>query len=82
MGKIKKLELTEAQRVQLEKGFCNGVSHCLRMLCRAVLLKADDLSSAKAEGANGYEFSVRECMDETLPFGKHYRSANTSGPWP
>jgi len=48
MGKIKKLELAESQRVQLENGFRNGASHCLRMRCRAVLLKADGLSSAKA----------------------------------
>jgi transposase len=49
MGKIKKLELTDAQRGQLENGFCDGTSHCLRMRCRAVLLKADGLSSTKAE---------------------------------
>lgn len=48
MGKIKKLELTDVQRGQLESGFRTGTSHCLRMRCRAVLLKADGLSSAKA----------------------------------
>jgi transposase len=48
MGKIKKLKLTTAQRVQLENGFRNGTSHCLRMRCRAVLLKGDGLSSAQA----------------------------------
>ncbi|GAB6011519.1 helix-turn-helix domain-containing protein, partial [Viscerimonas tarda] len=48
MGKIKKLELTVAQRGQLEDGFRNGTSHCFRMRCRAVLLKGDGLSSAKA----------------------------------
>ena len=48
MGKLKKLELTEAQRSQLENGFRNGASHCFRMRCHAVLLKADGLSSAKA----------------------------------
>jgi hypothetical protein len=48
MGKIKKLGLTEVQRVELEHGFRNGTSHCFRMRCRAVLLKADGLSSAKA----------------------------------
>jgi transposase len=48
MGKIKKLELTDIQRVQLAKGFRSGTSHCLRMRCRAVLLKADGLSSVKA----------------------------------
>ena len=48
MGKIKKQGLTETQRVQLANGFRNGTSHCLRMRCRAVLLKAEGLSSAKA----------------------------------
>jgi transposase len=48
MGKIKKLELTAFQREQLKHCFRTGASHCLRMRCRAVLLKADGLSSAKA----------------------------------
>ncbi|MDR1552837.1 MAG: helix-turn-helix domain-containing protein, partial [Prevotellaceae bacterium] len=48
MGKIKKLELTAIQRQQLENGFRNGPTHCFRMRCRAVLLKADGLSSVKA----------------------------------
>ncbi len=48
MGKIKQLELTEVQLRQLENGFRKGRSHCLRMRCRAVLLKAEGLSSAKA----------------------------------
>ena len=48
MGKIKKLELMDTQRVVLESGFRNGTSHCFRMRCRAILLKADGLSSAKA----------------------------------
>jgi transposase len=47
MGKIKKLALTEAQRGQLDNGFRNGTSHCLRMRCRAVLLKGEGLSSIK-----------------------------------
>ena len=48
MGKPKVLELTEAQRLELERGFCLGEKHCFRMRCRAVLLKADGLSAAKA----------------------------------
>jgi hypothetical protein len=34
----------------------------------------------KSGRADGYEFSVGECMGEALPFGKHYRSANSPGP--
>ena len=44
--KPKVLELTEAERLALEKGFRLGEKHCFRMRCRAVLLKADGLSSA------------------------------------
>ena len=48
MGKPKVLELTETQRLELERGFRLGEKHCFRMRCRAVLLKADGLSAAKA----------------------------------
>ena len=48
MGKPKVLELTEAERLALEKGFRLGEKHSFRMRCRAVLLKADGLSSAAA----------------------------------
>ena len=48
MGKAKVLELTEAQRLELERGFRLGEKHCFRMRCRAVLLKSDGLSAAKA----------------------------------
>lgn len=45
MGKPKVLELTEAERLALEKGFRLGEKHCFRMRCHAVLLKSDGLSS-------------------------------------
>ena len=48
MGKPKVLELTEAQCLELNRGFRLGEKHCFRMRCRAVLLKADGLSAAKA----------------------------------
>ena len=35
MGKAKVLELTEAQRLELESGFRKGEKHCFRMRCRA-----------------------------------------------
>ena len=47
MGKIKTIELTSVQRLELEHGFRHGTSHCFRMRCRAVLLKSDGLSSVK-----------------------------------
>lgn len=42
------MELTEAQRLELDMGFRLGEKHCFRMRCRAVLLKADGLSSSEA----------------------------------
>ncbi|WP_017143167.1 helix-turn-helix domain-containing protein [Bacteroides finegoldii] len=37
--------MTEAQRLELEKGFRAGKSHTYRMPCRAILLKSQDLKS-------------------------------------
>lgn len=45
MGKITQLELTPMQRKALENGYRNGSSHAFRMRCKAVLLKAQGLSS-------------------------------------
>ena len=56
MGKPKILELTEAQRLELEKGFRLGEKHCFRMRCRAVLLKADGLSATKAGAQTDMSF--------------------------
>ena len=56
MGKPKILELTEAQRLELEKGFRLGEKHCFRMRCRTVLLKADGLSAAKAGAQTDMSF--------------------------
>lgn len=39
IGKPKVLELTEAQRLELDGGFRLGEKYCFRMRCRAVLLK-------------------------------------------
>lgn len=47
MGKIKKLELTPVQKSALENGYRNGSSHAFRIRCKAVLLKAQGLSSPK-----------------------------------
>ena len=47
MGKIKNIELTSKQQKALENGYRNGTSHAFRMRCKAVLLKAQGLSSPK-----------------------------------
>lgn len=48
MRKPKVLELTEAQHLELDRGFRLGERHCFRMRCRAVLLKSEGLSFVKA----------------------------------
>ncbi len=45
MAKIKVTQLTDQQRLQLEEGFLQGKSHAYRMRCRAVLPKANGLTS-------------------------------------
>lgn len=47
-GRIKKLDLTPEALQTLELGYRNGESHCFRMRCMAVLLKAKGLSAATA----------------------------------
>lgn len=45
MGKITRIELSEAEVLKLDNGFKNGSNHCYRMRCKAVLLKSEGLSS-------------------------------------
>ena len=47
MRKAGRLELNEAQRMELERGYRLGKKHCFRMRCLAILLKAEGLSAAK-----------------------------------
>lgn len=49
MGKTEALEQTETQHLELKRGFRLGESSCFHIRCCAVLLKADGLSSAKAD---------------------------------
>lgn len=45
IAKIKVIQLTDEQRLQLEEGFRQGKSHAYRMRCRTILLKAKGLTS-------------------------------------
>ena len=45
MAKIKVIQLTDQQRLQLDEGFRQGKSHAYRMRCRAILLKSAGLTS-------------------------------------
>lgn len=52
-----KLELSEADRLKLEKGYRNGSTHKYRIRCKAILLVAD--------GKTGPQ--IGELLDVTLP---------------
>ena len=45
MGRTIKIELTDAQRTELEQGYRNGATHVFRQRCHMVLLKADNRRS-------------------------------------
>lgn len=62
MGKLKVLELTEAQHLELDRGFRLGEKHCFRMRCRTVFLKAEGLSAVKAEGLSAVKAGVQTEM--------------------
>jgi len=47
MGKLKTLELTDAQRRALEKGHREGASHTFRQRCQIILLKCERRTSAE-----------------------------------
>ena len=55
MRKAVRLELSEAQRLELEKGYRMGEKHCFRMRCLALLLKAEGLSAAEVGERTGME---------------------------
>lgn len=54
MKHIKVLELSEANRLKLEKGYHNGLTHNYRIRCKSILLR----SSGK---------SASEIFDVTIP---------------
>ncbi len=53
MSNLKIIELTPAQRVELEKGYRNGASHAFRMRCQIILLKSETRSSLEVGGIVG-----------------------------
>jgi transposase len=56
MGKIKKLELSVAEKEALEKGYRNGEKHPFRERCQMILLKSEGLTNK----AIGEIFSCHE----------------------
>ena len=55
MRKAVRLELSEAQRLELEPGYRMGEKHCFRMRCLALLLKAEGLSASEVGERTGME---------------------------
>jgi len=47
MGKTKVVQLTDEQRVELEKGYRNGRTHAFRTRCQIILLKSENRTSAE-----------------------------------
>jgi transposase len=47
MGKLKTIELNQAQRSALEKGYRTGKSHAFRLRCQIILLKCEQRTSAE-----------------------------------
>lgn len=45
MGKIKVIELTKEQRLELEEGYKNGKRHSFRQRCQIILLKSEKRTS-------------------------------------
>lgn len=71
--KATRIELSEAQRAELEKGYRKGNRHCFRMRCLAVLLKSEGLPSAKVgERVEMNEHTVNSWL-------KRYREGGIKG---
>jgi transposase len=73
MGKTKVIELTTAQREELENGYRNGQTHSFRQRCQMVLLKSEKRSSLEVIGILGScEMTVNNWL-------KRYRNEGIAG---
>jgi len=73
MGKIKKLELSVAEREALEKGYRSGEKHTFRQRCQMILLKSEGLTNKKI----GELFSCHEMT--VYGWVKRYETEGISG---
>ncbi len=73
MGKIKKLELSVAEKEALEKGYRSGQKHVVRERCRMILLKSEGLTN-KAVG------QLFDCHEMTVwGWVKRYKAEGIEG---
>jgi len=73
MGKTKIIELTAAQREELENGYRNGQTHSFRQRCQMILLKSEQRTSLEVVGILGScEMTVNNWL-------KRYQSEGMTG---
>jgi transposase len=70
---VKKLELTSSEKSDLDKGYKEGKSHCLRQRCQMVLLKAEGYAS-KEIGA-----IVDSCQVSVNSWVKRFKEEGVAG---
>ena len=64
MGKTKVIELTKAQREELENGYRNGRTHSFRQRCQMILLKSENRTSVEVVGIlGGCEMTVNNWLN-------------------
>lgn len=63
MGKTKVIELTKAQRQELENGYRNGKRHSFRQRCQIILLKSENRTSLEVVSIlGGCEMTVNNWL--------------------
>jgi len=63
MGKTKVINLTKAQRAELEDGYRNGRTHSFRQRCQMILLKSEKRTSVEVVGIlGGCEMTVNNWL--------------------
>ena len=75
MKPIKVLELSEVDRLKLEKGYHNGPTHSFRIRCKSILLKSEGKSAPQ----------IAEMLEVTVPtvytWIKRYEENGISKAW-
>ena len=70
MGKTKVIELTKAQREELEKGYREGKTHSFRQRCQMILLKSEKRTSQEVVNILGRcEMTVNNWLNRYQQFG-------------
>ncbi len=73
MGRVIKIELSDDQRKELEKGYRNGKSHAFRIRCQMVLLKSEGRSSEEIADFLGF------CQQAVNLWLNRYKTEGISG---